>query len=489
MTLMAHRIALISSEVAPFAKTGGLADVTAGLAKYLQRAGHDVRTFMPGYVQIDRSKASFEPMPALQDLAVTVGPHEFRFSVTQARIPGSDAIIYLIENAALYARRSLYTFDADEHIRFIAFTRAVFIACQHLGFRPTIFHCNDWHAGFAPLLLKHVFNWDQLFALTRSVLTIHNIGYQGVFPAAAVGDLNLGPNTYLLHQDDLRAGQINPLKHGILYADAVTTVSPTHAKEIMTARYGMGLDDVLRERPDPVIGILNGVDYDDWDPRHDKYLPVHFDPAHVSTKAKLKREFLSRLHLPADPHTPLVGLVSRMAGQKGFELMFDALPRALRERDLCLVALGNGEERYEQFFARLQRDFSHRVVFHRGYSDELAHWIEAASDMFLMPSLYEPCGLNQMYSLRYGTVPIVRRTGGLADSVQNYDPASREGTGIVFDGYDGDSLLIALYYALDLYHERPHWLRLIQNGMQKDFSWNTQGALYVELYDRLQPAT
>ena len=442
---------------------------------------------MPGYAQIDRSRASFAPVPALQNLALGVGAHAFHFSVTETRIPKSDAVVYLIECPELYARRSLYTFDADEHIRFIAFTRAVFVTCQHLGWSPTIFHCNDWHTAFAPLLIKHVFNWDRLFAQTRSVLTIHNIGYQGVFPASGVADLDLGPNTFLLHQDDLRAGQINPLKHGILYADAVTTVSPTHAQEITTTRYGMGLDDVLRARPDPVIGILNGVDYEDWDPRHDRYLPLQFDPDRLQNKAKLKWEFLKRLHLPAEPNTPLIGLVSRMAGQKGFELMFESLPRALRERDLSVVALGSGEERYEHFFARLQRDFSHRVVFHRGYNDELAHWIEAASDMFLMPSLYEPCGLNQMYSLRYGTVPVVRRTGGLADSVQNYDPASREGTGIVFEGFDGESLLVALYYALDLYQERHHWQRLMTNGMRQDFSWNTQGALYVDVYDGARP--
>jgi starch synthase len=250
----------------------------------------------------------------------------------------------------------------------------------------------------------------------------------------------------------------------------------------------MGLDDVLRARAQPVIGILNGVDYEEWDPRHDRYLPMHFDEDRIEVKAKLKREFLRRLHLPLERHTPLVGLVSRMAGQKGFELMFESFPKALRERDFCLVALGSGEERYEQFFARLQRDFSHRVAFHRGYNDELAHWIEAASDMFLMPSLYEPCGLNQMYSLRYGTVPIVRRTGGLADSVQDYDPIAREGTGIVFDGFDSESLLRALYEALDLYQERPHWQRLVRNGMQQDFSWDAQGAQYAALYSRLSSA-
>jgi starch synthase len=334
--------------------------------------------------------------------------------------------------------------------------------------------------AFAPLFLKA--GQYPTLERCRSVLTIHNIGYQGVFSAAAVADLALGPKSYLLHQDDLRAGRINPLRHGILYADALTTVSPTHAKEICTDQYGMGLQDSLRARQDVLTGILNGVDYDVWDPRCDPYLPTHFDPDNLGVKAELKRQFLARLKLDVPPATPLGGIVSRLASQKGIELIVDVLPQVLASRSFAFVALGSGDPGYEKALAELQQRFPGRVVFQRGYDDELAHWIEAACDMFLMPSLYEPCGLNQMYSLRYGTAPIVRRTGGLADSVVHYDPRTGTGTGIVFNDFNTDALLWAVNTALDLYGQPDHWTRMIRNGMHCDFSWEHQGAQYVEVY-------
>jgi starch synthase len=270
-----------------------------------------------------------------------------------------------------------------------------------------------------------------------------------------------------------------------MYAEAITTVSPTHAHEICTDRYGMGLQDSLRARGGAVTGILNGVDYDEWDPRHDRHLTQHYDPEHLGIKAELKREFLGRTGLNIAPEVPLGGIVSRLAQQKGFELMFESLPRVLSGRDLGLVVLGSGEPQYEQFFTKLQADFPGRVVFRRGYDDALSHWIEAASDLFLMPSLYEPCGLNQMYSLRYGTVPIVRKTGGLADSVEHYNPDTGAGTGIVFNDFNSEALLWALNTALDLYAMPTQWQRLVRNGMRRDFSWQRQGGLYVELYQKL----
>jgi starch synthase len=270
-----------------------------------------------------------------------------------------------------------------------------------------------------------------------------------------------------------------------MYADAITTVSPTHAREISTDQYGMGLQDTLRTRGGALVGILNGVDYDEWDPRHDRYLPKHFDPDTLEVKAQLKQELLQRLGLEISPATPLAGIVSRLASQKGIDLMFESLPQILEWREVGLVALGSGDVQYEKFFAELQQSFPGRVVFRRGYDDELAHWIEGACDMFVMPSLYEPCGLNQMYSLRYGTVPIVRKTGGLADSVENYDPLTGQGTGIVFNDFNSEGLEWGLNTALDLYAEAEHWSRMVRNGMQRDFSWQRQGGLYVDLYKRL----
>jgi len=308
--------------------------------------------------------------------------------------------------------------------------------------------------------------------------------------AAAVNDVGLGAKSYLLHQDDLNAGRINPLRHGIMYADSITTVSPTHAKEICTDQYGMGLQDALRARGSALTGILNGVDYDEWDPRNDRYIKRHYDPERLPIKAQLKKDFLAELNLTIPPDTPVAGVVTRLAQQKGIELMFGALPKILAKRDLGLVLLGSGEPQYEEFFTRLQADFPDRVHFRKGYNDSLSHWIEATSDMFLMPSLYEPCGLNQMYSLRYGTVPIVRKTGGLADSVEHYNPDTGTGTGIVFNDFNTEALEWALNTALDLYANKAQWQRMVRNGMRRDFSWDRQGALYVELYEKigLQPA-
>jgi starch synthase len=479
------RVAILASEATPLCKTGGLADVAGALAECLHADGHDARLFIPGYAGIDRSRFAPQPVEGLQDVALEIGAHRYVFSVGQLTLSGSGVCVYLIDCPVLYGRPTLYTWDPDEHLRFLAFTRAALVACAALGWAPQIVHCNDWHTAFAPLLLRTHFAQAPTFATTRTVLTIHNIGYQGVFSAAHAGDLALADQAYLLHQDDLRAGFINPLRHGILYADALTTVSPTHAREICTAEYGMGLEDSLRMRALDLTGILNGVDYSIWDPRIDANLPQHFDAEHLGVKADLKRAFLTRMGFTSGMSVPLAGIVSRLARQKGIDLMFEALPRVLAARDLALIVLGAGDAPYEQFFRELAERFPGRVVFHRGYDDALAHWIEAASDLFLMPSRYEPCGLNQMYSLRYGTVPVVRRTGGLADSVEHFDPASGAGTGVVFNDFDVPALEWALNTALDWYAEPTQWRRIMRNGMAQDFSWKRQSEQYLEIYQRL----
>jgi starch synthase len=482
---MPLQICCISAEMTPFAKAGGLADVSGALVKYLHAAGHDIRLFLPGYSAIKREGLERYPVEFLQDVPVRIGALDFKFSVETVRLPGSQAFIYLIDCPAMYARPSLYTQDPDEYRRFLLLTHAAFLCCQRMGFAPQILHCNDWHTAMAPLWLRSIYRWDALFARTRSVMTIHNIGYQGVVGAVAGGELLAGAGIELLHQEELRAGRINMLRHGLLYADLLTTVSPSYAREIQTAEYGMGLEDTLRARSDSLLGILNGVDYEEWDPRVDRWLPRHFGAAQLGVKAGLKQEFLARLGLAAAERRPLIGMVSRLATQKGFDLLIEALPGLLATRDFNLAVLGTGEPQYEAFFTALEKQHPGRVHFKRGYSDELAHWIEAASDMFLMPSHYEPCGLNQMYSLRYGTVPIVRRTGGLADSVQHFDVATGTGTGIVFNDYNEIAVSWAIGYALDLYQQKGAWRRLVQNGMAQDFSWNRQVQRYVEAYERL----
>jgi starch synthase len=482
---MPLKICFASAEVTPFAKAGGLADVSGALLKYLHADGHDVRLFMPGYSSIQREGLEIRPVDSLRDLSVTLGSHRYDFSVSTAQLPDSSALVYLVDCPAMFNRASLYTSDADEHRRFLVLTHAAFICCQRMAFAPQIMHFNDWHTAAGPLLLRSPYAWDRLFQSARSVLTVHNIGYQGIVSATVHADVLHGAPLSMLDAADYAAGRINLLKTGLTYADRITTVSPTYARELRTAEYGMGMETLLRRRTDAIVGILNGVDYDEWDPRRDRYVSQHYGANQLGVKAEIKDEFLQRIQLKTGQRTALVGIVSRLATQKGFDLLFDSLPLLLQAREFNLVVLGTGEPRYENFFTGLQRRFPARVHFERRYSDELAHWIEAASDMFLMPSRYEPCGLNQMYSLRYGTVPIVRRTGGLADSVQHFDAATGSGTGIVFNDYNAEAVTWALNTALDLYQNKGTWRRLMQNGMAQDYSWSRQVRGYVELYESI----
>ncbi len=479
-------ICSIASEVVPFAKSGGLADVASALSRALTRAGHDVRLFMPFYAQIARARLAATRVETLQGLPIVIGKHEYKVDIWRAPLPGSQTPVYLVESDALYARDKLYTNDADEHRRFLVLTRAALECCRRMAFHPHIVHAHDWHAAFAPLWLRSTYKNDPVFAATRSVMTIHNIGYQGEFDAVDVADLGLGADAYLLHQDDLKAGTINALKHGILHAHAVTTVSPTYAREITTPRYGMGMEQALAARGSAVRGILNGVDYEEWDPRRDRYLPIHFGPHDLPRKAELKRNFLLRQNMrPAIGRVPLFGIVSRLTSQKGFELLLDALPKLMQDHDVRIAAVGTGDPKYEKFFTGLAERNRGRVWFFAGYDESLAHWIEGASDLFLMPSLYEPCGLNQMYSLRYGTIPVVRRTGGLADSVQHFDPVSGTGTGIVFNDFDATAMSWALDTATSWYADRVLWERIMQNAMAQDFSWETQCGEYLKLFAEL----
>ena len=479
-------ICAIASEVVPLAKSGGLADVASALSRQLTASGHDVRLFVPFYAQIDRSKIDVHRVESLQGLSIRTGREEYQVDIWRARLPGAATPVYLVESAALYARPKLYTADPDEHRRFLVLTRAVLESCRRMNFHPHIVHSHDWHTAFAPLWLRSNYKNDPVFAATKSVMTIHNIGYQGEFSAADVADLDLGADVYLLHQDDLKAGRINALKHGILHADAVTTVSPTYAKEITTPRYGMGMEQALAARGNAVHGILNGVDYEEWDPRRDKYLPIHFGADDIAPKAELKRNFLLRQGMnPTRGRAPLFGIVSRLASQKGFDLLTDTLPKLLRENDVRLAVVGTGDPQYEKFFAGLAAQYRGRAWFFSGYDEALAHWIEGASDVFLMPSQYEPCGLNQMYSLRYGTIPVVRRTGGLADSVTHFDPATGIGTGVVFNDFDAAAMEWALETAMGWYGDPALWNRLIQNAMRCDFSWETQCNEYLKLFAEL----
>lgn len=478
------RICFIASEVAPLAKTGGLADVAGALPRYLNDRGHDLRLFMPLYSSIGLGAANATHLAHIENVELRLGAHRYHFSLLEGRLPGTRTPIFLVHCPAAFDRPTVYTSGPDEHLRFLILQRAALESCQRMGFAPQIVHCNDWHTGLVPLLLKSLYAWDRLFDDARTVMSIHNIGYQGVFGAGTAFDVG-GEIRGLLSAGDLAAGQVNWLREGLRHAHRVSTVSPTYAREICTPLGGHGLDGTLRERGDDVVGILNGVDYGNWDPAVDRYLTHHYSASDLAGKTAGKRAFLDWLNLSLPDETPIFGIVSRLTAQKGFDLLFDTLPEILAARDCGLVAVGNGERRYEIFFEDLQRRFPDRVVFHRGYSEELAHLIEAATDIFLMPSMYEPCGLNQMYSLKYGTVPIVRRTGGLADSVQMWDATTRQGTGIVFNDFDVPAMRWALQTALDLFRDRDAWQQMMRNGMAQDFSWEAQGQQYENLYRSL----
>ena len=471
------KLVFLTSELTPFSKTGGLADVALSLPRILAALGCDVSVFTPLYDGVDVKAHGLTSA-----LEIDAGPE--RFTLYRGSLPGSDVPAFFIHAPRYFERGRLYTDDPDEPLRFAFFCRAVLQSCQHLGLGPDVFHVNDWQTALLPLLLKTTFSWDRLFRNARTVLTIHNLGYQGVFSADVASALGIGDGRGL-DARDLASGVVNFLKTGLLHADWLTTVSPTYAREIQTPEQGFGLDEVLRRRAGELTGILNGVDYAVWNPRTDPFIPFRYSTESLGRKKRNKAALLERLELELGNDVPLVGMVTRLSGQKGIDLLPDVLPPLLAEGGLALVALGTGEPHHERFFETLQARFPGRVCFHRGFHDELAHWIEAAADVFLMPSRYEPCGLNQMYSLKYGTVPVVRKTGGLADSVRGFDPGSGEGTGIVFEHATPEGVRWALERALVLYRQPSLWRRMVANGMAEDFSWERQAEGYLAIYRRL----
>jgi starch synthase len=478
------RILQVAAEVTPFAKTGGLGDVVAGLSRFLAGSGHDVRIFLPYYAQLAQDEERYAPVDFIRGITVDLGAWRFTFSARTATLPGSDVACYFIDCPELFGRPGIYQGDLDDSIRFALLSRAAFECSQRMGWAPDILHCHDWHTALTPLIRNAFYDWDQLFAHSKSVLTIHNGGYQGLVPRSRLSELGLGAYAAWSDTVELAKGRLNFLKTGLWTADAVTAVSRTYARELLTAEKGFDLDGILRLRGRSYGGIVNGVDYGEWSPANDPHLTAPYSVDDLSGKARNREALLGEIGMAPTP-APVLGVVSRLTEQKGFDLCFEVLPFFLAHRDLRLVALGSGEERYESFFARLAAAFPGRVWFYRGYHEPLAHRIEAAADIFLMPSKFEPCGLNQMYSLRYGTPPIVHKTGGLADTVELFDSSTRRGTGFVFENFHRDGLAWALDYALHTHRDPETWRQLMLNGMSQDFSWEVQGPEYVGLYQRL----
>lgn len=478
------KIALVASEVAPFAKTGGLADVVAALGRALHRLGHDVRIVLPRYGNLR------EGSPKPTGIGFELGFPDARFDVeiATAELPRSEdengraLDVHFVDCPRLFHRADYYTSDEDEPLRWCAFSRAVLEFFQHTGFRPDVIHANDWHTGLLPLLLNTRYAWDSLFADTRTLLSIHNLGYQGAFPASCVERLGLEESRGLFHQEHLEEGRVSFLETGIIYADWLSTVSETYAREIQTDEQGMGLAGMLRERQDHLVGITNGIDPFEWNPATDPLIPTNYSSDDLKGKSICRSKLLERFNLNDDEGAMVIGVVSRMTAQKGFELLPEILTVVLQRDNVRLVVLGSGDERYERYFQWLRDTFPDRVGVYFGYSEELAHWVEAGSDLFLMPSRYEPCGLNQMYSLAYGTVPLVRATGGLADTVERFDPATKRGTGFVFWEFTSDALMDTIAHAYDVWQEPGTWSQLVKNGMTLDHSWETKAERYVDLY-------
>jgi starch synthase len=465
----------------PFMKTGGLADVCAALPRALARLGHRVTVFLPRYARIP-----FPPGEFAGSVHVPVDSVPRSAGFYRRQLEEGVEVVF-IEHPPFFDRPHPYGPSnsedyPDNHLRFAFLARASLEYLRSRGQRPDVFHGHDWQAGLVPVYLK-AFYWDDP-ALSRapSVFTIHNLAYQGNFGPEALDILglpwHLGSGDALGHNFG-----ISYMKGGLQFSEVLTTVSPQYAREIQGHEMGYGLDAVLRSRSGDLVGILNGVDYDQWDPRHDRHIAAPYWANDLAGKETCKLDLLQTMGLPAEPSLPLVGIISRLVAQKGFDIVVDAWYDLLR-RPIRMVVLGTGDARLEQGFRSLAERAPDRFSVRFTYDEALAHKIEAGSDMFLMPSRFEPCGLTQMYSLRYGTVPLVRATGGLVDTVEPWDPATGRGTGFRFDNPDGTGLLWALDRALEAFKDRKAWEKLMRNGMERDFAWDRSAEAYVEAYRR-----
>jgi starch synthase len=473
-------ILFVSSEVAPWSKTGGLGDVGGALPRALAARGHDVTVVSARYRSIDAKAQGFELLPG----ALRVRGESASLWVRRGRPE-----VHLLEHERFFGSRpGLYGEGEREYVdnaeRFAFLTRAALAVPAATRKRVGIVHANDWQTGLAPWLLRHEHGQDPALAGARTVFTIHNLAYQGVFPKHVVPFLGLPWNVFRYEAMEFH-DQLNFMKAGLTFADALTTVSPTYAKEILTPDGGAGLDPLLRHRRGDLVGILNGIDVAEWDPARDPHLPAHYSSRDLSGKAACKAALQQELGLPVRADVPLVGMISRLADQKGIDLVVAALPELLA-REVQLAVLGTGSPAYEDAFRRAALDRPDRLAAHIGFDEALAHRIEAGADAFLMPSRYEPCGLNQMYSLRYGTLPIVRAVGGLEDTVDDFD-GWLHGTGFKFRDYTPAALLLGVRRALDTFRDHRAWRALMLRGMAQDFSWDRSARSYEALYRTLVP--
>lgn len=479
------KILLTASEVVPFAKTGGLADVTGALPRALEQLGHEVIVAMPRYYGIDCSRLEHIPGP----LGVSMGPMgELWAGVYRSTMPNSSVPVYFIDHEAFYGRSGLYADESgrgysDNDNRFVFLSKAALQLCKKIGFRPDIIHAHDWHTAAQPVLRNTCFMSDDTFAGSATVLTIHNLQHQGLFYEGVIDVMEVDWKHFNPFELEAVKG-VNLLKGGIAHADAITTVSRKYAQEIQTPEFGFGLQDHIKAHSSRLTGILNGVDYDEWSPATDTFIAAQYDVEDMSGKAACRQELQKQFGLPQSEDQPVMGFVGRLAEQKGIALIAEALP-GLLNLDARFVFLGTGEKWAESFFSDMAARHPDRLACHVGYSNELAHRIEAGSDLFLMPSLFEPCGLNQIYSLRYGTLPLVRATGGLDDTIDNYDPSAGTGTGFKFRDPHAGALYHTVKWAMDTWRNHPDTFRAMQKrAMLKRFDWKRSAKEYLTVFKK-----
>jgi starch synthase len=475
------RIVFVASEGVPFSKTGGLADVVGALPKALAQSGQPVEVILPRYRMTKAGKS----LPHLSSLTIPLASG-FRFAAIQDGGELKGVHTLFVDMPEFFDRDGLYQDKGEDYpdnaARFAAFSLAALETIKRTGGPPDIIHCHDWQSALVPVYLRNLYTGDPFYAAASVLLTVHNLGYQGLFPPHILPQISLHAGLFTIEGLEFY-GKVNLLKGGLIFSDYISTVSRKYAEEIQTGEYGCGLDGVLRARAGRLAGILNGVDYDAWDPATDKLIPSNYSPADFKGKATCKKALLERMGARAVAlERPLIGIVSRFAAQKGFDLIAE-IAEPLMAMDIYVVALGTGEPQFEDLFKRLAAKFPEKFFVKVAYDNTLAHQIEAGSDIFLMPSRYEPCGLNQIYSLKYGTVPAVRATGGLDDTIEAFD--GKSGTGFKFDEYSPAALLASLQEAVTAFQDQKTWRRLMLNGMRKDFSWANSAEQYARIYQMM----
>ena len=477
------RILMVASEGLPFIKSGGLADVVGSLPQELVKKGHEVRVIMPMYLKI--AQKFHEEMQLEAQYSVSIAYHEVPVNIWSTT--RKEVKFYFVEHKGYFERDGLYGY-IDDGERFAYFQQAVLEMLNQLNYFPAIMHCHDWHTGMLPAMCKEGHSFDERYRNIRFVYTIHNLAFQGNFGPEML-DSCLGLDYRIFDNGNVRYdGGISFMKSGILYADKVTTVSPTYSQEILTPQYGEHMEMVLNIRKYDLWGITNGIDIEMWNPMSDPDVPYHYNKVNVAKEKKENKMALQKeLGLTVDPNVMLVGAVSRLTWQKGFYLMMEKLSE-ICAMPIQVAILGSGESGIEEKMRQLEEGNKGKIAFYNGYSDSLAHRIYAASDLFLMPSLFEPCGISQLISMRYGTLPLVRETGGLKDTVTPYNEFDKTGNGFSFANYNSDEMVQVMYNAIDVYYNRPEdWKILVRNAMNTDVSWEKSAETYCQLYAQLHP--